>query len=358
MERVELLNEITRLSHKFGSEDYVRGGGGNTSVKNSKTIWIKPSGTVLSQLKPDDFVALDRAKLGALYNADVPENPDDRESLVKDILMQSVLPDSKGRPSVESPLHDSLESRFVVHTHPTRVNGLTCSKQGKTAAKQLFPQALWVEYIDPGFTLCMQIRKHLQQYQNQYGKQPGIILLENHGIFVCSDQPNRIEQIYQEVVSSLQAIYSKSSPPIELINPKPLPQNRLDKVKKTLQKILSPQRSTHVVGVERFDAALGPISPDHIVYSKSYLFIGEPTATGIKDFVQKWGYEPAVIVWDDGVYGLGATLKQAQLALEFAIDGAQVIEYAKCFGGIQYLTDKARMFIENWEVENYRIKQI
>ncbi|MDK2858172.1 MAG: hypothetical protein PWQ89_1291, partial [Verrucomicrobiota bacterium] len=36
------LKTIVELSHEFGTADYVKGGGGNTSVKNAATLWVKP----------------------------------------------------------------------------------------------------------------------------------------------------------------------------------------------------------------------------------------------------------------------------------------------------------------------------
>ena len=45
------------------------------------------------------------------------------------------------------------------------------------------------------------------------------------------------------------------------------------------------------------------------------------------------------------------------LALTLALDGALVKRLARAFGGLQYLSDRAREFIENWEVESYRSKQ-
>ena len=107
-----------------------------------------------------------------------------------------------------------------------------------------------------------------------------------------------------------------------------------------------------------FDFATGPISPDHIVYSKSYPFVGEPTVEGITDFKRKHGYLPQVIVFNNAVFGVAATMNKAVLALELAQDGALVEKLAGAFGGIEYLTDQAREFIENWEVESYRQKQI
>ena len=54
------------------------------------------------------------------------------------------------------------------------------------------------------------------------------------------------------------------------------------------------------------------------------------------------------------VFGIGATRNNAELALELAQDGAQIMQLAEAFGGLEYMTDRAREFIENWEVESYR----
>ena len=64
------------------------------------------------------------------------------------------------------------------------------------------------------------------------------------------------------------------------------------------------------------------------------------------------------MAWDGLVCGVAATDKQAALALELAQDGALVSHLAAAFGGVEYMTEPARLFIENWEVESYRRKQI
>ena len=63
-----------------------------------------------------------------------------------------------------------------------------------------------------------------------------------------------------------------------------------------------------------------------------------------------------VVIHNNRIYGLGVTEKNAGLALLFAQDGAQVMKLSKAFSGIDYMTDRAREFIENWEVESYRQK--
>ncbi len=49
---------------------------------------------------------------------------------------------------------------------------------------------------------------------------------------------------------------------------------------------------------------------------------------------------------------------KVSLALEFARDGALIMQLTEAFGGIYYLSGSAREFIENWEVESYRSEQL
>ena len=92
------LETIVALSHEFGTDDYVKGGGGNTSVKNADTLWVKPSGTTLSGLTTETFVAMNRDKINTLYGVESPTEPAAREELVKN-LMGAAVENDAGRPS-------------------------------------------------------------------------------------------------------------------------------------------------------------------------------------------------------------------------------------------------------------------
>src|SRR5437867_12970884 len=96
---MNLLDTITALSREFGTPDYVKGGGGNTSAKSSDTIWVKPSGTTLAGLTPQTFVAMDRQKLAHLYDLEVPADSSAREALVKDVMAAAVKHGQTARPS-------------------------------------------------------------------------------------------------------------------------------------------------------------------------------------------------------------------------------------------------------------------
>jgi len=352
-----ILETITELSHAFGTAEYVKAGGGNTSCKDADTLWVKPSGTTLAGLQPGTFVAMDRALLSRLYAAETPAEPAARETLVKDMMAAAVKPETPGRASVEAPLHDSLSARFVVHTHPSAVNGLTCAVGGRAAAARLFPDALWVPYIDPGYTLCMAVRKAIRAYQGERGAEPGLIFLENHGVFVAADTEAAIRATYARVMDALKKAYAAAGvSPAVRVGEAPS-ESQLAGWRRTLAEGLGADAAA-VAASGRFDAGCGPISPDHIVYAKSYPFEGVLTADNLRAVKSARGYAPRVVVTENAVLGVGANEKAARLALELALDGAQVKQLARAFGGIQYLSDQSRSFIENWEVESYRSKQV
>lgn len=354
---MNLLETITSLSHAFGSDEYVKAGGGNTSCKTAETLWVKPSGTTLANLTPETFVAMDRAELAKLYATEAPADPAAREERVKNMMAAAVRPETPGRASVEAPLHDSLAARFVVHTHPTSVNGLTCAVGGRTAAARLFPDALWVPYTDPGYTLCQAVRQAIRAYKAEHGCEPALIFLENHGVFVAGDSAETVHAIYARVMETLKRAYAAVGVDDTLVVGTAPSTAQVDAWQRVLAEGLGADGAA-VAPSGRFDVGSGPISPDHIVYAKSYPFEGVLTVENLREFQTVWGYAPRVVVTDNAVLGVGTSEKIAQLALELAFDGAQVKRLARAFGGLRFLDDRSRGFIENWEVESYRSKQV
>lgn len=347
------LATIVKLSHEFGTVDYVKGGGGNTSVKNENTLWVKPSGTTLGGLNEETFVAMNRAKINELYEVESPAKAADREELVKNMMAEAVENDA-GRPSVEAPLHNVFETTFVVHTHPALVNGLTCAAEGEAACTRLFPDALWVEYIDPGYTLCMEVRERIEKYKAAHGNEPALLVLQNHGIFIAANTAEEIRVLYKRVMDALVAEYSKAGIALSTdISDAPASAETEEKIKEVFG-----SDAAFVASCGTFPVAPGPITPDHLVYSKAFPFTAALTGAEAQAYNAERGYTPKIVVHGDRVYGLGNSQKNAELALELAEDGALVMQLAEAFGGINYMTDAQREFIENWEVESYRSKQV
>ena len=347
------LKTIVELSREFGGINYVKGGGGNTSVKNDTTLWVKPSGTTLMGLTAETFVQMNREKINALYEVETPAEPAAREELVKNAMAEAVENDA-GRPSVEAPLHNVFDAKFVVHTHPALVNGLTCAKDGEAACKRLFPEALWVEYIDPGYTLCMVVRQRIADYKAAKGNEPSLLVLQNHGIFIAADSDEEIRALYASVMDTLSNEYARTevSEILEIEEAGEAPETEAQ------IKAIFGADAAFVASSGMFGFAPGPITPDHLVYSKAFPFTGELSASGAATYKSERGYAPKVVVAGDRVYGIGNSQKNAELALELAQDGALVMQLTDAFGGVNYMTDAQREFIENWEVESYRAKQV
>ena len=348
----KLLQVITELSHEFGGDKYVKGGGGNTSCKTDKLLWVKPSGTTLATIKPESFVMMHRAKLDRLFKIEAPKDPTQREALVKDIMEESKVEGSTGRASVEAPLHNCLRATYVVHTHPLLVNALTCSIHGKSLCERWFPKALWVEYIDPGYTLSVHIDGLIKKYEIQYGQQPDMIILQNHGIFIAGNSPEDIRKLYAQVMDKLE----KEVGTVKIENREigEGARSYAAQIMKVMKDMGPLTQVTHGV----FALPNACLTPDHIVYMKSRPFYGNVSEKSLKDFNARYGYLPKIFIGDEAVVAVADSERSAQLAMTLAKDAAMVSEGAQRLGGIHTMGEEAVSFIENWEVESYRQKQM
>lgn len=347
---MDALDRIVSLSHLYGTDTYVKGGGGNTSVKNSDTLWIKPSGTTLGGLERESFVPISRQILATLEPAKLPTEVKEREKAVKNLLMSAVAPGSTGRPSVETMLHNAFKAQFVVHTHPAAVNGLTCAINGKKECRRLFPESIWIEYTDPGYVLFAKVDAEIIKYRNEKGKEPTVVFLENHGVFVAGEDEEAIAGEYKNILDKLNAEYARAGIATGLT----FKSIEVDAEGKKLAKILG----TEICACEDFPVAEGPLTPDHIVYAKSFPLMGEINEETIASFKVKNGYLPVIARSAGNVYASGASASRAALAMILAQDGALVEQLTAAFGGVRYMSDAARNFIENWEAESYRSAQM
>lgn len=347
---MDLLDRIVALSHHYGTDTYVKGGGGNTSVKNADTLWVKPSGTTLGGLTRESFVPINRQRLAELDPAALPSGVKEREEAVKNLLMSAVAPGSTGRPSVETMLHNAFAARFVVHTHPAAVNGLTCAVNGRSECHRLFPESVWIEYTDPGYVLFARVDAEIVRYREHKGKEPAVIFLENHGVFVAGDDEAAIAAEYGNILGTLASEYNFAEIGTKLT----VNAVELDETGRTLARLLGAE----ICACGDFPVAAGPLTPDHIVYAKSFPLLGEVSERSVAEFKQKHGYLPVIVRSGGKVYASGASASRAALALELAQDGALVERLTGAFGGVRYMSDAARSFIENWEAESYRSAQM
>ncbi|HMM18429.1 MAG TPA: class II aldolase/adducin family protein, partial [Petrimonas sp.] len=132
------IQDLISISQFYGKDSrFVIAGGGNTSYKNEEKIWVKASGSSLATITEDGFAILDRSLLNPMSGKHYSENAAEREEQVKNDLALATISRGK-RPSVETSMHNVINYAFVVHLHPTIVNGLMCAVNVTTVLENLF----------------------------------------------------------------------------------------------------------------------------------------------------------------------------------------------------------------------------
>lgn len=351
---------IRELSNRYGADpSCVLAGGGNTSYKDEKYLYVKPSGVALADITESDFVKMEREVIRRVFS--LPEYADaaEREAMVTKLMAFAVASSGARRPSVEAPLHELMPFTYIVHLHPAAVNGLTCSQNGPEECAKLFPEALWIPETDPGFTLAKTVHDASVKYEATHGRPASMIFLQNHGVFVGGNSAQEIDAAYDRILSTLRTVYEKAGIAATAPETGELDEAFAFELAPKLRGWLGDGRTPKTVKtLAPFQTARGAFTPDHIVYAKSYSLISDdPTEAEILAFEQKHGYKPFVVeVPGKAVFCAGATGKGAETVALLARDGALVQQLTAAFGGPRTLSDAGRGFIENWEAESYRKK--
>jgi rhamnose utilization protein RhaD (predicted bifunctional aldolase and dehydrogenase) len=198
------IDQLVVISRFYGKDHrFVIAGGGNTSYKNEQQIWVKASGFALATIDEEGFALLDRAKLQIISGKSYSSDADLREAQVKSDLEAACITKNR-RPSVETSMHNAINYAFVVHLHPTAVNGLMCSQQAESKLRELFgDQPLYIPYTDPGYVLFKKVEGAIAAYRAERGKEPSVIWLQNHGIFVAANDIEEIRRTYDQILDVL-----------------------------------------------------------------------------------------------------------------------------------------------------------
>ena len=360
------LENLIAISRKYGADSrYVIAGGGNTSYKDAQHLWVKASGHALATIDENGFAVLDRAKLAPMGEKAYSADPTEREAQVKEDLASACLTKDR-RPSVETSLHDCMDFAYVVHLHPTLVNGLMCSVNAANICDELFPDAMYIEYTDPGYTLFKKVYDCLQAWKAEKGKQPQVIFLQNHGVFVGADTPEEIDRIYGSIMGNLEGrVKPLPEGPSEVCDCVtefiPAIRQVLSRGGRGLKTLKVTKNALVDCILEAPSAVTTPFTPDIIVYCKSeYLVLNADVAeaeAAIEEYVARRGHTPKVLlVKGIGLVAVGDNAKNAGIITEVFLDAMKVAFYAGSFGGAHGMEPSWIHFIDTWEVENYRRK--
>ncbi len=366
------LEELVALSRRYGSQtDYVIAGGGNTSWKNEETLWVKSSGQALATIQAEGFARMNRQALAALWTKSFSSDTARREQEVLESLMAARLPgDEAKRPSVETLLHDLLPFPFVVHTHPTLVNALTCGRDGKAAFDRLFAgEAVWIPLTDPGYVLSKVVKEALEEFSRRKKTVPQIVFLQNHGIVVAGNTPGEIQAIYDRIAEVLGAQVAETAD----LAPQAVPLKAEARFSSILEETARLALGSDDVWVVRstaqsaleassddsaFQGLSSAFTPDHIVYmgvSPVRVDTPDQIADAFARYQTRYSKAPQVVLARGlGAFCLGRSEKTAVQASLLFHDALKISVASRSFGGPLFMTQESIDFIRNWEVESYR----
>ncbi len=381
------LDALVALSRKYGSDpDWVLAGGGNTSWKDSSRLYVKASGTSLGDISADGFCAIDRSKLDAIWTASYPSDPEAREAAVLADLMAAraaaaasavtetasfapAAASSKSetkRPSVETLMHGLFPQSFVVHTHPALVNGLACGMRGHDVFQELFEhEAIWIPFVDPGYVLAQTVRGAMDEYRSREGRDPSIMIMQNHGLLVAGESPAEIDSLSRSVVERIRPRIQRE-PDFSAVS------IDAEAMFTTLNEIkaLAPAGSSirfradaetfsHASSENSFAPLSSAFTPDHIVYAGHEFLRADPgrIAAAWEKYRARNSIDPRIVVAAGvGAFSIAASGSAADRALLLYVDACKIAAYAESFGGARHMTKDKIDFIRNWEVEKYRSK--
>ena len=199
--------DLVALSNRLGDPalDLAILGEGNTSADlGDGTFLVKASGCELATLGPEHLV-----QVSAEACATMLDGPDLTDDQIKAGLTDAVVDGSGLRPSVETVLHATLLTlpgvTHIGHTHPTSVNGLACSDAADRLADRLFPDhivvcgpdAVLVDYVDPGLPLARAVRDGCTAYRDRHGEVPKQVFLRSHGFIALGASAAEVVQIHR-----------------------------------------------------------------------------------------------------------------------------------------------------------------
>lgn len=251
------FNELCVLSAQLGAtQSLVQGAGGNISLKEEGVLWVKASGTWLSDaVSRNILVPLDLIKL----TKNMSLNFSDPTKL-------TLLDNKNLRPSIETTLHALLPQRVVVHLHSVNAIALAVRSDGKTEIANRLKDIewTWVPYARPGLPLTALIKKALLDCQTI----PEVLVLANHGIVIGAETVEKIDRKIKRIEQLLDLTERPlRAPKIKILE-------RL--IACTDQWRLPEDVSIHAIAT---DPVIKKIAEGGVLYPDHYVFLGSKVTT-------------------------------------------------------------------------------
>ncbi len=403
-EDLALRTYTTRL---LGSDPkLVLHGGGNTSVKtvvkdqlgdNVEVLCVKGSGWDMGAIEPAGLPAV---RLAPLRRLRALETLSDAEMV--NFQRVNLLDAAAPNPSVETLLHGFLPHKFIDHTHSTAVLSLVDQPDGEAIARELYgARVAYVPYIMPGFALA----KAVAEIFERSPEVEGLVLLQ-HGIFTMGETARQAYERMIAFVSMAEERLQKNRKPLKqaalpaqiasVAEIAPILRGAVaiarDELAGTVKRQVmefrtSPAILNYVNGAElaRY-AQVGVVTPDHTIRTKNWpLLVPAPEAGKLAEWQRavegavaafvahyhayfarnnarsddkKIELDPlprVVLVPGAGLFGLGASAKDAAVAADIAENTVEVISDAEAIGRYQCIGEAEMFEMEYWSLEQAKL---
>ena len=331
------LARLKAVSARIGADPLrIQGPGGNTSVKEGATMWIKASGTELADaLRREIFVAVDLEAMRAAMD----EDDADADQPALFAMARGGL-----RPSIETCLHAIFPQRVVLHAHCVDTIALAV----RADARERFAERLagtphgFAPYTKPGATLARAVRA-------SGGVEAGVVVLGNHGLIVAGDTVESAEALFNHV-NDLLATTPAGHPAPDMAG--------LERAGGGAYAPPPPEHPLHGVALSpyRLKAALtGSLYPDHVIFcgvGATALGDGETAGDLVARFAAEGLTAPPLLLFP----GRGALIARDA--------GAGARALARCLGDVLarvpegaplvYLTPEQNAELIDWDAEKYR----
>lgn len=363
------------------NSDLVLQGGGNTSVKHEvenffgekeEILYVKGSGHDLKTITAQGFSPVKLAVLKRL--AGIPELSD--SDMIREQKLAMIDQSAPG-PSVEAILHAIIPFKYVDHTHADAVVTLTNTARGREIMEELYgKKVLLVPYVMPGFILARKVFELTQDFsEKDWQSLEGMVLL-NHGIFTFHDDAKISYDRMIKLVSQAEDYLAKKGAQdqrprgqkLDLASALTLAQAR-HKASALAQRPLIARFCGESLGTD-----LGPLTPDHVIYTKAISATFDGDTTSLDQFarsyeeyfeknkaagLKKLDSAPRMIRWKNkGFISLGNNPTLAQVVEDISLHTAKCAHWAQALGGHRPLPLSDLFQVEYWELEQAKLKKI
>ncbi len=383
-------------------------GGGNTSVKTQATdllgerhevLCVKGSGWDMGAIEPAGLPAVKLAPLRRL-RALAALSDEDMVNAQRLSLIDAGAPN----PSVETLLHAFLPHKFVDHTHAAAVLSLVDQPDGEALAREVWDGAMGlVPYVIPGFKLA-------KLAADVFDAKPDVegLILGKHGIFTFGASAREAYERMIDHVSRAEARLAKGRRNVFALAPLPrtvaavaevAPIMRGACVVRPAETGAEPRRFVlefrtgadilnYVNGADVGSySQRGVVTPDHVIRTKNLpLLVPAPDAgkldayavvvrEAVADYAARYDAEFArqnarvggtktkldamprvVLVPGVGLFGVGATAKDARIAADLAENTVRVVTDAEAIGTYEPLPEADLFDVEYWSLEQAKLK--